>query len=132
MISGEYRGFHYAFGKFLVSDFSKIPDGFLLVNPRCIKGPRHALSCIMTAIDSHLSGTGIARDLAMEFLVRLTGKRQINKAMECLLPREAGGRVVLVWISQEPVPSLDFEETVIPQASKEEELEAIERRLLLD
>ncbi len=103
-----------------------------MINPKYVKGPRHVLSCIMTAIDSHLSGTGIARDLAMEFLVRLTGKRQINKAMECLLPREAGGRVFLVWISQEPVPSLDFEEEIMPQASREEELEAIERRLLLD
>ncbi len=132
MISDRYNGFYYGFGEFLVPDFSKIPDGFLLINPRCIKGPRHVLSCIMTAIDSHLSGTGIARDLAMEFLVRLTGKRQINKAMECLLPRETGGKVVLVWISRKPMPSLDFEEMDMPHTSKEEELEAIERRLLLD
>ena len=116
MVSGEYRGFYYAFGT-----HSDCPDGFICVSPSFVFGPRHVLSSIMTAIDAITDGYSVARDVHVEFLVRLTGKRQISEAMK------AKGRGVIVWIGKEPAPSLDLGEI----ESRPDEMDAIERRLLL-
>ncbi len=129
MISGEYKGFWYAFGAYVVPDASRIPSGFLAINPRCVNGEKHLLSSLMTAVDAYLARSSVAKDLGMEFLVRLTGNRQISKAMECLDPKP--GKVVLIWLSGREPPKLQFKEVDLPQAPMSEELDAIERRLLL-
>ncbi len=116
---GEYKGFYYAFGS-----CDSLKDGFLPIRPECVFGPRHLKASVMTAIDAFLSGRSVARDLNIEFLVRLSGNRQISKARECLA---SNGPAVLVWISKESPPRLDCQDV----KSREGELDAIERRLLI-
>ncbi len=124
MISGKHDNFYYAFGRFYIK--APVKDGFLAIDPRCVSGPRHITACILTAIDSIKHNQAVARDVRIEFLVRLTGQRQIKKAEECL---KKSGDVILVWIANKNPPNLDLEEKELK--SSPDELDAIERRLLI-
>ncbi len=117
MLSGEYKGFKYCFGRGICR------QGCICVSPDLVFGPRHVESSIITAIDAYLNGSSVARDLYVEILVRITGKRQIKEALKA----RVDGDGVVVCVSRNSVNC----EGLSSLESKPGELDAIERRLLL-
>lgn len=122
MVSGTYKGLHYTFGMYC----GEVPLDVLSVDTKCVHGERHVLSSIMTAVDNYLKGTSIARDLYVEILVRLSGERQISKALKC---KKSEGKVVIIYVGNEErdVPNLKS----LDDVPLNEELDAMERRLLI-
>ncbi|GEM_PF-3639645 len=125
MEKGRYKGYSYAFGAFEIKKEYK--GGYLPVKLSVVAGSRHVLASIRTAIDAFSAGRSVARDILIEFLVRLTGTRQISKALEA---RGKRGKLLLVWIGKGTPPSPPSAKE-LPIPSKKNELDAIEKRLLI-
>ncbi len=123
MYTGKHNGYHYSFGLFNVK---KPVKDYLSIDPKAVYGPIHVLSSILTAIDAIKSGDAVARDVQIEFLVRLTGTRQISKALSA---RKEKGKVLLVHIGKKKLTIPNVNELELKH--RKGELDAVERRLLI-
>jgi len=88
---------------------------------------RHAEHAVMETLKAFAQGRNISRKPELEFLIRLTGERQLSKAF---VKSEAKGdkAVFISWSEKNPWPS--FKEKFVKRESefeKTEDLDAIEK-----
>jgi tRNA threonylcarbamoyladenosine modification (KEOPS) complex Cgi121 subunit len=71
-------------GEFDIKNVQKWEGKFLFFNPEHVLNENHLRFALWHAKRAFKNGTNIARDLQIEFLVRLSGRRQIKKALELM------------------------------------------------
>lgn len=70
-------------------DFPKIHGCVVqLVNPNKVLGKKHLLHCILLTERAFKKGRNIASSPDIEFLLRLSGTRQIDKAIKQMSPKK--------------------------------------------
>lgn len=70
--------------EFNIERVQKFEGKFLFFNPEHVLNENHLRFALWHAKRAFNNGTNIARDLQIEFLVRLSGRRQIKKALELM------------------------------------------------
>ncbi len=105
-----------------------------LFSAKCFHGEKHVLHCVNECLKAFASDENIAKTKQVEFLLFLTGTRQIKKALQKATPEEQS--IFTAWGKH---AARDFEElrkqfsiTIkpLPRVGKEEQLRAIERSSL--
>lgn len=79
------------------------PDSVLIFNPSYVLSKDHALFAAILAKKVMASGQNIANKLAIEFLVRLSGQKKIQKALQ-YGPRDIGGVAGIVILDDAVSP----------------------------
>jgi tRNA threonylcarbamoyladenosine modification (KEOPS) complex Cgi121 subunit len=136
MISGEVDSTPYAFGTVRLPPGWVFPDSALpvqLVQPESVYGPRQLVSSVHQTLKAFAQKANTSPNKGMELLLRIAGTRQIKEALK-LKPT---GTAVLVVFGKGA--SKEFARLVKDNgwkdagdvASREGELDAIERSLLL-
>jgi tRNA threonylcarbamoyladenosine modification (KEOPS) complex Cgi121 subunit len=105
MIVSSYQGYSFAAAVVenilrdpleLFEDYDLPEDcAVQFVDPRCIYTHRQLLVGFMSAVDAYLVNAQRARKIEVEFLLRLSGKRQISEAIE-VVGHKQGERCVCV------------------------------------
>ena len=73
-----------------------------LISPGVLVGPLHAVIASVTAYRRHSKGAGIAKSPSMELLLRLSGERQVSRAIRKLGIRPGSKKACIVAVSPEP------------------------------
>ena len=106
-------------------DFLKKHPGTQLVCPESVFSRKHVIICVEQALKAFRHGNNIARIPEVEFLVRLSGERQIKNALE---KTHFNKEAVFVCWGEDSFPDLKEE---FPLEEKEleerEDKDAIER-----
>jgi tRNA threonylcarbamoyladenosine modification (KEOPS) complex Cgi121 subunit len=72
--------------EFDIKKIQKWEGKFLFFNPEYVLNENHLRFALWHAKKAFKNGTNIARNLQIEFLIRLSGRKQIKKALE-LMPQ---------------------------------------------
>ena len=108
-----------------------------LVNPKKVFGKRHVLHCILLTESAFKGNTNIASSPGLEFLIRLSGTRQINKAINRMSPK---GKALVVVFGKGAMKCYEkardtvgwTEDKGFKLESSRDEKDAMERAVLLD
>ena len=106
-----------------------------LFSAKCFKGKKHILHCVNECLKTFASGRNISKSMQMEFLLFLTGTRQIKKAIKEV--EVSKNSIFVAWGDnaekdyRELKRNFDFKIKKLPKVNKEEELRAIEKSSLL-
>lgn len=134
MISGVVDNVPYAFGTVGLPPEWEFPESGLavqLVQPESVYGPRHVVSSVHQTLKAFAQNTNISPDKGIELLLRLAGTRQVKDAMK-LKPEATAVLVVVGEGASEEYSRLSAGwEQLDDPVSRPEELDAVERSLLL-
>jgi len=90
VFSGKIDGIEYVFALVKLPSNWSLPHSdecvIQFVDPKKVFGEKHILHCILLTERAFRNGTNVASSPEIEFLLRLSGTRQINKAIKQLSP----------------------------------------------
>lgn len=102
-----------------------------IVDAKCFFGEKHVIHSILQTLKAFRDKDSIARNEELEFLVRLSGQRQIKNALTICRPRKKA--VFVSWnknnkkIFSELKKEFKIKASVLKEPDKESQKEAIEK-----
>ncbi|MCD6522639.1 MAG: hypothetical protein J7K68_02735 [Candidatus Diapherotrites archaeon] len=140
MISG--KGYAYGTIKTFIPDNFELPKikgaTVQMVNPNAVLGNLHMKYCILSTIKAFSSKTNISKDMGIELLLRLSGQRQVGKALKTLGVKPGDKRAILIVLGKQPkrtfnriLKQLNAKEIKTKEKPLKQQLDAIEKTALL-
>lgn len=112
-----------------ILDFLKHKRKTQVVDYGCVYGRIHALHSVFQTLKAFRNNENISNKEEIEFLLRLSGKRQIGKALEYCKPKKKS--IFISWdkknVFEEFRKNFDFREIELQKISKEGVKDALER-----
>lgn len=104
------------------------PNGCQLVNLDCVYGPRHVEQALLTTGNAFKRGTNTSKKHGIEFLLRITGERQIKNAL-----KHTGSKKCLLVCFEGSIKNAikELNAKQIKLKPKPGELKAMEKALLI-
>jgi len=103
----------------------------VLVNADLVEGMVHVVSAVEHAERAFSEDSNRSRDLEVETILYLTGKRRIETALEMSAPGEGNVVIVIDGSAEEAIETLGVEGGKLPRTT-EGTYDALERTALLD